>query len=70
MGGVYDERVKSLALGGHHPESLQPRSRYSASRGLPLTDLVAVDDQDIGPSPPSSRATASPAKLAPQTKTS
>ena len=41
-----------------------------AGRGLALADLVAVDDQQSAPEPASSRATARPAKLAPQISTS
>ncbi len=48
MGGVHDERVEALALGGHQPEPFQPLGWDPTGGGLPLADLVAVDDEDVG----------------------
>jgi len=46
---VHDQGVEALALGVHQSQSLQPLGRDPAGGGLPLADLVAVDDQDVGP---------------------
>ena len=53
------------------PSASQPRGGRRAGRGLALADLVAVEHQHArAASRRSSRATASPAKRAPQTSTS
>ena len=52
------------------PEHVSQRGRYAARRGLAFADLVAVDDEHVGAAAASSRATARPAKLAPQIRTS
>ena len=49
---------------------IEPLGRRGARRRLALPDLVAVEQQHAGAVPASSRATASPAKLAPQISTS
>ena len=48
MRGVDDELAEALALGVHQPERAQPVGRDAAGGGLPLADLVAVDDQHVG----------------------
>ena len=48
MGGVDDELVEALALRVHQPGDAQPVGRDAAGRGLPLADLVAVEEQDVG----------------------
>ena len=55
---------------GRQPHRLEPGQRRRARGGGALADLVAVHQQHVGAVPASSRATASPAKLAPQISTS
>jgi hypothetical protein len=45
---VHDQRAEALALGLHQPQPAQPVGRDAAGGGLPLADLVAVDDQHVG----------------------
>ena len=49
MGGVHDQRVEALPLGVHQAQLPQPLGRDAAGGGLPLADLVAVDDHHVGP---------------------
>ena len=70
MGGVHDQRVEALALGVHQAELPQPLGRDAAGGGLALADLVAVDEQHVGAGAGQLARHASPAKLAPQIRTS
>jgi hypothetical protein len=48
LGRVDDERVEGLADRASEGEVLEPLGRCGAGGGLPLADLVAVDDQNLG----------------------
>jgi hypothetical protein len=45
---VHDELAELLAKRVHQPELAQPGGRHRAGGGLPVADLVAVDDQHVG----------------------
>jgi hypothetical protein len=45
---VHQQRVEALALGLDQAHRPQPLGRDAAGGGLPLADLVAVDDQNVG----------------------
>jgi hypothetical protein len=46
---VHDQRLEALALGLHQAQPPQPLGRDAAGGGLALADLVAVDNQHVGP---------------------
>ena len=49
MRGVDDQLAEGLLQRLLQPEGTEPRGRDPAGRGLTLADLVAIDDQDVGP---------------------